>query len=179
MDKKRGMSPIVATVLIVMLTIAGVAAIASFVIPFIKKNLESGSECKDYEDYFVFDESYRYNCYTGSGNNTVYGFSVKAKADTKSYQNLKGFVIVLRANDGTSKSYEIVNGSQAGEIKTCGKTKVELPYSGGIKTYGFRKENIVSAIIQTKLKSGKICKEADKIDFYRCEYSIGETLKTC
>jgi len=181
MAGKRGMSPVVATLLLVMLTIAGVAAIAGFVVPFISKSLKESTECANYKDYFIFDEDLNYNCYVSDGSKVIYGFSVKAKNDEKISENIEGFVVVLKAKDGTAKSYEIKSGKQPVEIKTCGKSSIEIPSAGGIKTYGFTRtsEEISSATIQAKLKSGRVCEEADKIDFYRCDYSIGEKLKAC
>jgi len=181
MAGKRGISPVVATLLLVMLTIAGVAAIAGFIIPFISKSLKGSTECANYRDYFVFDDDLGYNCYASNKDKIIYGFSVKAKNDAKLSENIEGFVVVLKAKDGTAKSYEIKIGNLQNEIKTCGKTSMEVPAAGGIKTYGFTRtsEEIISATMQTKLKSGRVCEEADKIDFYRCDYSIGEKLKAC
>ena len=55
----KGMSGIVATVLLIMLTIVLGAFLAKFVIPFVKNNLSKSSECLDYRDHFSFQESFR------------------------------------------------------------------------------------------------------------------------
>ena len=80
---KRGVSPVIAEILLVMLTIAAIGIVAGFVIPFVQNTLTKSTECTNYNDYFKFQEvfnvgsdEFRYNCRdAGDG---LYGISVKA-----------------------------------------------------------------------------------------------------
>lgn len=166
------MSEVVATVLIITLTVTGVAVIAGFVIPFVRENLQKSTECIAYKDYFMFDDALGYNCYVANNENIIYGMTVKAGIDKKIEENIGGFEIVLKKNDGTAKKLS------KEEIMTCGASKFELPKTGEIKTYAYSGEDIVSATIYTTLKSGRICEEADKIDFIKCNLEKGENLKS-
>jgi flagellin-like protein len=73
---KRGLSPVIATVLTIMLTVAAVAALSAFVVPFVRNSLQKSSECMDYGSYYTFEES-GYNCYSGS----FYAISIQTSFD--------------------------------------------------------------------------------------------------
>ena len=75
MMKRKGLSEVVSTVLMVLITIAAVAFVANLAIPFVKNNLQHSTECLSARDYFKFDDSLGYNCYDQTG---LYGFSVQA-----------------------------------------------------------------------------------------------------
>ena len=63
--KKKGISEVVATMLLVLLAVLGVTIIAGFVVPYIKDNLSS-TGCFKARDYYKFDNSFGFNCYEGS-----------------------------------------------------------------------------------------------------------------
>lgn len=63
---KKGLSAVVATVSLVLLTFAAVVVISSFIIPLVRDNLNEGTECSAYRDYFFFEEEFGYNCYNGT-----------------------------------------------------------------------------------------------------------------
>ena len=95
MIKERGgVSTVVATVLIVMLTIAAVALLAQFLIPFIRDTLAKSSECLEYKDYFKFKEEIgdnNYNCYVLNNNiKERYGASIEAIGNDSNL-NIGGF----------------------------------------------------------------------------------------
>ena len=53
---KKGLAPVVATLLIVLLTIVSVTILAAFIIPFVRDNLAESTSCLDYRDHFKFQE---------------------------------------------------------------------------------------------------------------------------
>ena len=75
MMKRKGLSEIVSTVLIVLITIAAVAFVANLAIPFVRNNLQSSTECIASRGFFKFDDAQGYDCYDQNG---LYGFSVQA-----------------------------------------------------------------------------------------------------
>src|SRR3989338_10500321 len=77
--EKRGLSPVIATVLLIMITISAAAILTPVILNFVKKNTEK-TECVPYTDYFKFEESVggkRYNCYIDG----LYGFTIRAVPD--------------------------------------------------------------------------------------------------
>ena len=75
MINRNGLSEVVSTVLIVLITIAAVAFVANLAIPFVRNNLQSSTECLSSQGYFTFDDTQGYDCYDQNG---LYGFSVQA-----------------------------------------------------------------------------------------------------
>ena len=55
---RKGISPVVATLLIVFVTVAAVTLVAKFIVPLVTNNLNEGTECVDYSDYFYFEEDF-------------------------------------------------------------------------------------------------------------------------
>src|SRR3989344_5050863 len=146
MNKKRGVSDVVATVLILLLTVAAVGVIAQFIVPFVKNNLESSTECLDFQNYFAFQEKFvnstssvSYNCYD---INYKQGASIRANTiKDESLSNLAGLNIVFTSIAGNSKVIEIRPG-QAPNNGIGGVYMLERPTasmniskSGEVTTY--------------------------------------------
>jgi len=64
---KRGISTIVATVLIVLITVAAVTILWAALSPLINQNLESGTKCFNVQDSIKIDADKRYTCYNDTG----------------------------------------------------------------------------------------------------------------
>ncbi|HLF53936.1 MAG TPA: archaellin/type IV pilin N-terminal domain-containing protein [Candidatus Nanoarchaeia archaeon] len=159
---KKGLSPVIATVLIIMITIASIAILAGFLVPFVKNSLQRGSECLSYKEYYLFDESFGYNCNDGS----TYKISIGASFDETLAENIEGMKIVLNEKGGTSKVLDIKNNSESsiseGGISLVGDSQnnLRIPSPGGIVTYAYQapiEDNFVSAEVYPILKSGRIC----------------------
>src|SRR3989344_6269884 len=104
--EKKGLSPIIATVLLLLVTIAAVALIANFIIPFIKGQLKT-TACVKYVDYFSFDDEFNFNCYD---TNNQYGVSVTAKDNQTFNEKIKGFNLIF-LGAGTSKPIKVLEGA--------------------------------------------------------------------
>ena len=81
--EKKGLSDVISTVLIIMLTVVSIGILAGFVVPFVANSLNQGSECLGYNNYFKFQEFLEYkgnkgyfNCY--EENSKLHGTSVGA-----------------------------------------------------------------------------------------------------
>lgn len=180
--KKRGVSPVIATVLILLLTVAAVALLAGFVIPFVKKELPKSSECLNYRDYFNFQEvftiqgqEYRYNCH----QNGKYGISIKAVGtDDKLAENVAGFSLAFVEN-GSSERVDVLSGQDAnsseGGIRMLNSStsKIAVPEQSGVNTYVYNSgKSFYSVEVYPKLKSGRICERGDAITFIDCGSNI-------
>src|SRR3990167_5944643 len=91
MDKKA-VSPVIATMLLLVITVVLAGLIMAFVLPFVREQLGEGKECLDVLDGIEFAES-QFNCFiitdptTGAGET---GFSVKIKKE-----KVSGFKVSL------------------------------------------------------------------------------------
>ena len=163
-QNKKGVSEVVTTVLIVMLTVAAIGVIAGFVVPFVKNSLQKSTECTDYKGFYTFDETlessfFKSNCYAGSN----YTFSIKAGSDNNTAVNVAGIKFIFTRPDGTTNSTEVRNGSPSGtggiRMYKDGAT-LTLPGASGIKSYNYTAaegDTFESAEVYPILKSGRIC----------------------
>ncbi|MBI2631983.1 hypothetical protein HYW75_03195 [Candidatus Pacearchaeota archaeon] len=193
--KRRGVSTVVATVLIVLLTLAAASFLAQFLVPYIKDNLTKSTECVDYRNYFVFKEKIgnsNFNCYTLNGNTkTKYGASISAIGNDSSL-SIKGFDLVFIKGDGSTKPIRVINdavGSKSnGGITTYDPSSnadppscllnIKIPNAGETFTYIYTPdpsalENYVEMEIYPILKSDKVCGKSDKIELRNCLGEVG------
>ena len=165
MINKRGVSPIIATVLLLLITVIAASLISVFIIPFVKQNLQEGQQCFDILGDLAFYES-QYNCYITNitvGYRT--GFSVRIDNDA-----IKGFKVALY-QAGTSNSYEILNGTQVSGIEMLNNGVsvpiLQTPKKGGVRTYvaSGRYERVdIFPILET----GELCGQSDSINLAPC-----------
>lgn len=173
-QNKRGISDVVATVLIMMITIAAVAVIAGFVVPFVRNSLQKSTECAAYKSYYTFDESFGYNCY----DENIYSISIKASFDKLLAENVGGIKIVFSDKSGASKVVEIKNDSISSQdeggisIKGSPFENLRIPGPGGVITYAYSalaEEQFLSAEVYPVLKNGRICADSkESIDLIAC-----------
>jgi len=163
---KKGVSSVVATVSLVLITFAAVAAIAGFVIPFVSDNLSSSSECFPYRNHFTFEEEFGYNCYEQNGAERTYAISVRAGTiDDEKDAALSGFSLSF-IEGGSTEVVEVVEGAPAEEIEMLnpGFSSIDVPSAGEVRTYVFVSErNFESVEVYPKLKTGRLCEETDRI----------------
>lgn len=176
LKNKRGLSEIVSTVLIILLTIAVAAFIFSIVVPLVNDNLQKSTECTDYAEYFNFVEEYevsgeiyRLNCYS----NGMYGLSIEAKKNIP--DGVKGFLVSFSNEKGLTKTARLVEGEKVNNFRMFeGVDKIAIPKAGNSLTYVYNSsEKMVSAEIYPILNSGRVCEGiADKITFIPCESNV-------
>lgn len=161
---RKGISPIVATIAMVLLTIAAAGFIAGFVVPLVKERLNHGTECVGVEDYFKFYDGFDYGCYQKNGAEYIYFISVQAGsiADEKTSE-LAGMKFLFLA-EGESKAVEL----KEGQLKTpdfrmldSSKDVLVIPSQGDVRTYVYSSPTAYSSVeMHTLLKSGRVCETA-------------------
>jgi len=188
-DNKKGVSTIVAAVLLILLTISAVVLLLSFIKPFVENNLKRSTECLPYKEYFQFEErfvnnsgSYNYNCYkspVSPDTNYLTGIMVKAGTNLsgEEMKNLKGFVLVFK-KDSASESIQVTDGrtvsSSSGGIRILGDpatvTAITINKPGEMITYVYDSSNQYKDVeIYPLLKSDRICDEkSDSIKIKVC-----------
>lgn len=162
--KKRGLSPIIATVLIVMITISAAAILVQFILPFVKDNLQKSTECLNVQDYFKFyrgEDTRSYNCL--SGNDAL--MTLSAKNDNVSAGLIKGFDLAFVAGDSEKVEFP---GSDNLHLLNNSK-QVVLVSPGEIRTYNASlSKRYDSAEVYPVLANGRMCGISDKIKLEDC-----------
>ena len=146
MRTKKGISTIVANILLILIVVAAIISVSAFVIPWVNENLGEGKDCLDTRDQFSIDPSY--TCYTSTGTQVMIqrGYELE----------IKGFAVSL-LTDGARKRYDLINSTQVEGITMYGgDSLIILPEKGGAETYIFNmaSNNVEIAPI---LENDKIC----------------------
>lgn len=178
MLNKIALSAVVATIMLVLLTIVAVTIVASFIIPLVRKGLEEGTECFPYRDYFSFEEEFGYNCYNASSSNRLYAISVRAGPITDEEEaKVKGFKLAFLST-GESITASVEQGfpalSSQGSIRMLDSSldSLEIPKNGEVRTYVYNAQNaqsFTSVEIFPLLNSGKLCEETDSVRLDNCD----------
>src|SRR3989344_4873581 len=102
-QKKKGLSAVIATVGLLLMTIVAVTILIAFIVPFVRNNLDESTACLDYGEYFFFNEKFNFNCYEIGGTQKVYYLSVGAKTvENSTGKEVEGFKLVFYSNDMSS-----------------------------------------------------------------------------
>ncbi|GEM_PF-5975980 len=152
---KRAVSSVIASVLLILITIAATSVLAFIIIPFVRNSLNEGTNCFQVIDKIeIINEA---SCYTLSPETS----KVKVKVGNI---NLEAIYLVIE-KDGDEISYEITNNSIVNDINNGATLK--LPTSGGgERTYNFNFKT-------SKTGVGII------VDGKRCGVSDETTLNIC
>jgi flagellin-like protein len=171
MFNKKGLSPVVATVALVLITVAAAVFLAGFVIPLVKNSLNQGTECLGYEDYFKFYEEFDYNCYRiindSTRNYTLTAVSIEADTvPQEKLENIKALRIQFIGSGGDDP-IEVVNGGDADPNHfrmLNNSTALSIPEKGGVKTYVLNSSMKFKTVeVYPVLKNDRICEQTDKI----------------
>ncbi len=167
---KKALSPLVTTILLILLSIAAMVILSSAIIPFVKEKMREAQECSEIiktADALTIDAKDGYACYYEvSGKNTTKITIHRGDIE------IKGVRIAIRGG-GDSKIVNIEEGTVT-DVKmltpTGETTNLVLPGEGGEKTYAISTalSSTESAIIAPIMPSGQICKETDEIDLEKC-----------
>jgi len=165
MKNKKGISSVVATVSLILLTFAAVVIVAGFVVPFVRDNLDSGSECFPYRDYFTFEEEYGYNCYNITAGEKSQWVSVRTGSiDEEKEKRVIGFKLSFVRQGGSDVVDIDEVGSANNVMMLNGSSALTIPKSGEVRTYIYAKNESFSSVeIFPKLEEGKVCAKSDSI----------------
>lgn len=155
---KKSLSDIIATVLIVMLTIAAASILFFFIVPWIKDMLADTKACSSIQPLISVVEG-KYTCHTQSNT------SVMLKINLNEIE-VSGFAISL-VSAGSGKSYTITNNSQVSGVSMFNHdTILIMPDKGGSETYIF---DISSDSVEVApiLANGKTCSSI-KVNLREC-----------
>lgn len=180
LKNKKGISTVVVTLLLVLITIAAVVLLANSIIPFVKGNLNKSTECLSYKDYYKFQQeiefngsTYRFNCNNKSSK--LYGFSVlNAGGGKPGITPAAGFAVAFVGSQSVEK-VNVESDFPVGKIRMLNSTKRTLtsPSVGEVQTYVYNSSNQFNSMeIYPVLKNGRTCDKTDTITINLCEDNI-------
>jgi len=156
--KKRGVSAVIATVLLILLTVAAVALIAGIIIPFVKNELDKSKKCFSINEQISVVQG-NFTCYTLSST------KIMIKRTSKDFL-LQGFMISI-SSGGSSKVYKIEDNIKTSGVKMHDNNEtLRIPKAGEAETYVFSLSGnyaSISPVIEGNLP----CKEISE-QIYPC-----------
>ncbi len=167
---KKGVSPVIATMLLLVITVVLAGLIMAFVLPFVRDKLGDSKECLDVLDGIEFAES-KFNCYQTSTPLET-GFSIKLKKDA-----VKGARISLIKTDDSSVVYDINANTPAATLADVrkvgaggvyGGTALGFPSQAGEQMTYVANAEYARAEIAPTTASGKVCEVTDAVEFVPC-----------
>lgn len=160
---KLGVSPIIATVLLLLITVVAAGLISLFVVPFVQKSLTDSGECFQIRQGILVGST-PYLCHASSTNDRT-SFSVKVESD-----KVIGFTAVMYSGD-SAQTFEVTNGTNTNGIwlleNGALKNELKIPPVRGVRTY------VVSGIydkveLYPIVLSGNKCDMTDSIELKPC-----------
>ena len=168
--KKKGLSPVIAVVLLLVITMIAAGIIIGVVVPFVQDNLEDSKACFEVLNDLSF-ASTLFNCVNDTSNRT--GFSVRIDSE-----EITGFRVSLQAQ-GSSDSFDVEAGFSLDKIKMLKEdsfnTSLQVPERGGVRTY-VANGTFDRVEIFPILSSGAKCDLADDITLSICTDSNAITI---
>ncbi len=153
---KRSQSQIIATILLILITISAAAIIGTFATGFVKDKLEE-TNCFDVANQLEISNNLQYTCYDQINNNMFIQIHL-LDAD------IEGFVIEI--GGASTTTYTIKEGTAIPQIGMYGQAKnspLELPGKNEEKTYNITSEKPEIIAVYPVIEDGKICDESDSI----------------
>jgi len=186
--ENRGVSSVVATVLLILLSVIAVTLLISFVRPFVEKNLKKSTECLPYQEYFEFKETYNdgqkdisYNCWEQRTGYVLTGAMVSGKEGIRSEDLglLDGFQVVFKDANSVVESVKVLEGATTNRnlssiwVFNYTTNILSFPKPGDSQLYVYNGSRAFSSEeIYPVLKTGKVCEKIDSIMLKKCEAGI-------
>jgi hypothetical protein len=166
---KKGVSPVIATILLVVVSIAAIAIIAGIIIPFVRDSLDDSKKCFEIRDYVTIDSGSAYTCYQNDSGDYFINISVKRGVKET---NIEGFMIAI-SGGGSSETFEIKNGTSDQRIKMLdGTSNLVIPTRGGTRTYSLNTSTNLPEIgyaeISPILGGGGTCDSIGQVNIGKC-----------
>jgi len=157
MKQKRGISAVITTVLLILLSIMAIGIIAGVVVPMVRQSLGDAQDCFELRDYVTILASQK-TCYN-SGNTTL---MISRGNDNKS---IYGIAVTIYGQD-QSKRFDLIDGQKtAGVTKysstamaAFGVANLAIPGPGEAFTYVFNTSGSGgTANVAALTRAGKAC----------------------
>lgn len=188
----RGLSEIVSSVLLIVLTISALGAIAGFVVPYVRENLNEGTSCVGFEEYVDFKNSIEYknkeyflNCDFFYDRLDIRRIGLIVKGPEKESDKIKGIQIALQKSSGESESIKLIEGESYNNVHYVTEANDELqledgpfqmPGQGAFKTYiidvSDRTNNYTSASVSIINQEDRVCPQIKSLELFKCDDNL-------
>ena len=150
---KKGISAIVATVLIILITVAAVAIVWAAIIPMLRNQLESGTQCFDAVSQILISDA-GYTCYDASTGNV----SVQVERGAKNF-NLVGIDVYV-SSAGNTNTYSVTS-----SLPNVNEGRV---YNIDVSSMSGNPDQIQIAPVISVGNSEKTCDVSSTVDLREC-----------
>ncbi len=171
MFQKRGISPVIATVLLLLLTLVIAGILTYYVLPFVNNTLKGSGECFELLNMIELEQN-KYSCYYISGDsNPQPRTAFTLRVDYAQPIDLK--VIAYKPRRTSGESFVLKNGvdypagTDVRMLDSGWDNPLEIPSNGQIRTYVLM-EAYEKIEVNPILKSGKVCNEQRSIILSPC-----------
>jgi FlaG/FlaF family flagellin (archaellin) len=185
LKRKKGLSNVVSTMILIALAVATVGIVASYVISFVNKNLEDSGDC-----FEALDKIQINNEYTCLWDNSLYDPRVRftAVAVEIEISDLEvDKLLISLSGEGESKTLELINGTlETGDIVIkdggffLGNPSPIIIPTNGARTYVIMQENYPASGKNGEyyVEGVKAVKVAPVINGEQCSF-ITKNIETC
>lgn len=168
MFAKKGISPVIATVLLLLLTIVAVSILTYFVVPFLNGNLENSGDCFDLLNKVSLEEN-SYTCYTYLSSGSTQGRTAfSLRVDYEEPVQVK--VLLYKPGRTSADNMILRDGANYSTLRMLDQDfsqTLDLPYKGAVRTYVL--SDVYEQIeVNPVLSSGKVCNEQRSIRLQPC-----------
>jgi len=165
--KKKAVSPVITTILLVLISISAVIIIAGVIIPFVRDAPASAQKCFEVSGQLEIETGGEYNCYYNLTSNARM-VNITVKRGTKDVE-LEGFMISI-SGGGTSKSFEIKDSQADPAVTMMDGSSVEIPKKGEKRTYSINTSLSITdyAEISPIMVGGGMCDPMSKVNLDEC-----------
>ncbi|MFA4960189.1 MAG: archaellin/type IV pilin N-terminal domain-containing protein [Candidatus Pacearchaeota archaeon] len=165
---KKGVSAVIATVLIILITVAAVAIIWAFILPFFTETMQGGVACKDSVGQLSVKDS-QYTCRNASGN-----ISLQLVRGSDDFM-LADVQVLILGSDGQTTTFKLLNNKttlKPGNIKF-----EDLPGVNEEKVYVINASKVTGAQSIQVAPIVKVSETSSKVK--TCTAGSVVTLRTC
>jgi len=165
MKSKKALSAVVATVLIILITVAAVTIIWAAIIPMIKNKISGGSLCLDAVSQVSLVKDGGYTCYTKNSSGSVLNLSLQITHGAKDFD--LSDIQVLVSSEGNTKTALLSNNSV-----------VMIPSDATVPMPGINQEKVYVIDIFSSTGMNMDVTSLDKVQIAPI-VKVGNTQETC
>ncbi len=168
MKNKKAVSPVITTILLILVAIVAVGILSAFVKPWITENLRG--DCFRTIDQIEIDTESKYTCWQDIDGDLILNLSVKRGSEPL---GIERFIITVYG-EGTSETFDIGNGANDPNIAMINQpynTPLEIPARREMRTYSLNTSfttEITSAEIAPVVEGDTFCNAVDKKNIGKC-----------
>jgi len=168
LGERKALSPVITTVLLILVSVTAIVIISGVIIPFVRDSLSGSKECFETADQLEIDTA-SVTCYYEDAGEMIAKITIKRGVKETEIERFKISVF----GGGSSDSFDIKTG-ETGVKMLDDSTEIEIPDPGEEKTYSLTTDltTIESAEVYPVMKSGRLCDSTNRAYIGACEVLV-------